>query len=192
MAVSAPVQSFNPIALRIAPVRAAIALVWAAALVLAVGDRVPTTASELPVAVALLLTAYPLIDAAASLVEARSRAGGSARVLLLNAGLGAAAAVGLALATFTGDAGAALVVFGAWASLSGAVQLGVALRRRRDGGRQWPLIVSGGLSTVVGLSFVAAAGKHDAQLAMLAGYAAFGAVLYLVWTVRALSGGGRR
>ncbi len=47
------------------------------------------------------------------------------------------------------------------------------------------MIVSGGLSTVAGLSFVAAAGEHDAHLAMLAGYAALGAVLYLVWTTRA-------
>lgn len=176
----------GPIALRIAPVRAAIALAWAAALVVAVGDRVPTTASAVPTTAALLLAAYPLVDVVSSLVEALSPAGRrSTRVLAVNAAIGAAAAAGTALAAFAGDAGATLVVFGAWASLSGAIQLGVALRRRRDGDPQWPLIVSGGLSTVAGLSFVAAATDHDARLATLAGYAALGAVLYLVSTVRA-------
>lgn len=175
----------GPIALRIASARAAIALVWAAALVLAVGDRIPTTDSGLTVAVALLLTAYPAIDAVSSFVEARSQTGRSARVLEINAAISVAAAAGLALATFAGDAGATLAVFGAWASLSGAIQLGVALRRRRAGDPQWPMILSGGLSTVAGLSFVAASSEHDAHLSMLAGYAALGAVLYLVWAVRA-------
>ncbi len=179
------------IARRIAPIRAVIALVWAAALALAVGDRIPTTASDVTTAAALLLTAYPLIDAVSSLVEARSRANGSTRVLTLNAAIGTAAAAGLALAGFGGDAGATLAVFGAWAALSGAIQLGVALQRRRGGDPQWPLIVSGGLSTLAGLSFVAAAGEHDAHLTMLAGYAALGAVLYLVWTARARAAAAR-
>lgn len=150
--------------------RAVAALLWAVALVLAVGDRIPTTASEVPVAAALLLSAYPLIDAAASFAAAR----------WLNGAISTAAAAGLAVATFAGDAGATLVVFGAWAVVSGAIQLAGALHPR-----QWPMIISGGLSTLAGLSFVAAAGQEDANLAMLAGYAAVGAVLYLVWTVRA-------
>ncbi|MDW5593104.1 DUF308 domain-containing protein [Conexibacter stalactiti] len=177
--------ALGPIALRIAPVRAAFALVWAAALVVAVGDRIPTTTSEVTTAAALLLTAYPIIDAVSSLVDALSRDRRSTRVLEVNAAISAAAAAGLALATLTGDAGATLAVFGAWASVSGAIQLGVALHRRRDGDPQWPMIVSGGLSTVAGLSFVAASTEHAAHLSMLAGYAALGAVLYLVWAARA-------
>lgn len=173
----------GPIGRRIATVRAGIALVWAVALVAAVGDRIPTTASEVTVAAALLLSAYPLIDAVSSVVEA-SRSGRSAGVLWLNAAISAAAAAALTAATFAGDAGTTLLAFGAWATVSGALQLGVALHRRRLDDRQWPMIVSGGLSTVAGLSFAAASTQDAAHLAELAGYAALGAVLYLVWAAR--------
>lgn len=175
------------IARRIAVARAGAALVWAAALAVAVGDDVPTTASALPTLVAVLLTAYPLIDVVASVVEAADA--GTARrdaaVLRANAALSALAAVALGVATFGSDAGATLVAFGAWAVVSGAVQLGVAVRRRRTAGRQVPMLVSGGLSALVGVTIAAGAGQDDAHLGGLAGYAAFGAVLYLVWAARA-------
>jgi hypothetical protein len=153
----------------LAPTRAAIALLWAVALVVAVGDRIPTTASDVTLAAALLLSAYPLIDAVSSFVQAR----------WVNGAISTLAAAALAVATFGGDAGAALVVFGAWAVVSGAIQFRGALGRR-----QWPMIISGGLSTLAGLSFVAASAQEEANLTMLAGYAAVGAVLYLVWTAR--------
>jgi len=176
---------------RIAVVRAAIALVWAAALAVAVGDDVPTTASDVTTAVAVLLSAYPLVDVGSSLVEASARTGRSANVLKINAAVSAVAAIGLTVATFAGDAGAALAVFGAWAIVSGVMQLSRALRQRRTGNRQWPMIVSGALSSVAGLTFVAASSRQDADLSVLAGYAAFGAVLYLVWAVRARRVGAR-
>jgi len=176
---------------RIAVVRAAIALVWAAALAVAVGDDVPTTASDVTTAVAVLLSAYPLIDVVSSLVEAAARTGRSANVLKINAAVSAVAAIGLTAATFAGDAGAALAVFGAWAIVSGAMQLARALRQRRTGNRQWQMIVSGAISSVAGLTFVAASSKQDADFSVLAGYAAFGAVLYLVWAVRARRVGAR-
>ena len=56
---------------RIAVTRAGLAFLWAAALVPAVGDHVPTTGSDLPNAAAVLLTTYPVIDAVASLISAR-------------------------------------------------------------------------------------------------------------------------
>ena len=161
--------------------RAAIALVWAAALAVAIGDRVPSTASDLPVAAALLLSAYPLIDAVSSFVEARARASAT---LWVNGAISVAAAAALAVAGFAGDAGSALLVFGAWAAVSGAIQLGVALHRRGAGAPQWPMIISGTLSTLAGLSFVAASAQDAAHLANLAGYAAVGAVLYLLWAGR--------
>jgi hypothetical protein len=46
------------------------------------------------------------------------------------------------------------------------------------------MLISGGLSAVAGISFVSAAGMHDAHLAVLGGYMAVGAVLYLVSTRR--------
>ncbi|MDA0168863.1 hypothetical protein OJ998_07180 [Solirubrobacter taibaiensis] len=138
--------------------RAIAALIWAAALVIA------APSSDVPASAALLISAYPLIDAVSSFIAAR----------WVNGAISTLAAAALAVATFGGDAGATLIVFGAWAVISGAIQF--------RGARGWPMRVSGGLSVLAGLSFVAA---HDEpRLSMLAGYAAVGAVLYFVATYR--------
>jgi uncharacterized membrane protein HdeD (DUF308 family) len=177
---------------RLAATRAVAALVWAAALVVAVGDDVPTTASDVPALVALVLAAYPLIDALCSAAEAAAARGSAARLSLVNATLSATASVALAVAALGSDAGAVLAVFGAWASVSGALQLGVAIARRRAGSREVEMIVSGGLSTIAGVTFAAASAQDAAHLANLAGYAALGAVLFLVWAARRTRPGGSR
>lgn len=166
---------------RVAVVRAVAALVWAVALGLAVRDRVPHADSELPVFAALVLTSYPLIDVSASLISARS---GDARALRVNAAISALGVIGLAVAGFGSDAGAVLLAFGAWAAVSGAIQLGIALRRLRTHGRQLPMIVSGGLSTIAGIGFAAKSGSEDVNLTTLAGYMTFGALLFLLWAGR--------
>jgi uncharacterized membrane protein HdeD (DUF308 family) len=184
----APLPASSPDTRRITIVRAVVALVWAGLLAIAVGDDIPTTASDVPVLVALLLTAYPLIDVASALVEASrpgARADGTLRV---GAALSALAAIGLGIATFTADAGATLVVFGLWAFLSGALQLGVAVRRRRAGDRRLAMLISGSLSTLAGLMFAAASASDGAHLGNLAGYAALGGVFYLVWAARSPRG----
>jgi hypothetical protein len=142
--------------------------------VLAIGDRVPTTDTDIPIAAAALLTAYPLIDVVAALAGARL--GQHATALRVNAAISALAAVVVGATAFGSDAGAALAAFGAWAVVSGALQFVLALR----GTRQVAMLVSGGLSTVAGISFLTAAGMHDAHLAVLGGYMAVGAVLFLV------------
>jgi uncharacterized membrane protein HdeD (DUF308 family) len=81
---------------------------------------------------------------------------------------------------FGSDAGATLASFGAWAAISGGIQLGVAIHRRRSRGGQLPMIVSGGLSTIAGLGFIAQSGGNDAHLTYIAGYMALGALLYLL------------
>jgi uncharacterized membrane protein HdeD (DUF308 family) len=168
---------------RIANVRAALALVWAAALVIAVGDKVPTTSSDVPIAAAALLASYPTIDVVASIAGALGT-NASVRVLRINAAISALAVAAIGAAAFGADAGATLVAFGAWAAVSGAIQLGVAVHLRRTQGRQLPMIVSGALSTIAGLGFVASAGTDDAHLAAVGGYMALGAVLYLLWAHR--------
>jgi uncharacterized membrane protein HdeD (DUF308 family) len=167
---------------RIAVVRAALGLVWAATLLIAVGDEVPTTTSDVPIAAAALLTTYPAIDVVASIAAARGT-DASGRLLRINAALSALAVAAIGAAAFGSDAGATLVAFGAWAAVSGAIQFGVAVRRRAEG-RQLPMIVSGGLSTIAGISFLAASGMDDAHLANLGGYMALGALLYLLWAHR--------
>jgi uncharacterized membrane protein HdeD (DUF308 family) len=169
---------------RIAIVRAGVALIWAAAFVIAVGDEIPRTGSDVTFAASALLVLYPLIDVIASLAEAQRAPKQSKGVLRANAAISLVAAVALGGTAFGADAGAVLVVFGAWAVVSGAIQLGVAIRRRRGGGRELPMILSGGLSAIVGVGFIAASQGNDAHLANLGGYAAFGAVLYLLWAAR--------
>lgn len=168
---------------RIAVARAVLALVWAAALVIAVGDRVPSTDSDVPIAAAALLASYPAIDVVASTAAALG-ADAARRVLRINAAISALAIGAIGATAFGADAGATLAAFGAWAAVSGAIQLAVALRRRRIEGRQLPMIVSGGLSTIAGISFLVTSGMHDANLASLGGYMALGALLYLLWAHR--------
>jgi uncharacterized membrane protein HdeD (DUF308 family) len=104
--------------------------------------------------------------------------------LRVNAGISAAAVVAIAATAFGSDAGATMKSFGAWAIVSGVVLLGMAIRRRRSTGGQLPLIVSGGLSSIAGLSFILQSGGHNAHLTSIGGYMAFGALLYLLWAFR--------
>lgn len=174
---AAPRASLQLTPRRIAVARALVALVWAAALALAIGGNVPSTATALPATAALLLASYPLIDVVASLFGSTIA---DSRLLRANAVVSALAAAWIAVAAFGSDAGATLIAFGAWAAVSGAIQLGIAARRRWAQGRRLPLVVSGVLSTVAGISFVAAAGDESAHLGVLSGYMALGALLYLI------------
>jgi uncharacterized membrane protein HdeD (DUF308 family) len=168
---------------RIANARAVLALAWAAAVIIAVGGDVPSTASDLAVGVAALLASYPLIDVFASIAGARYE-GASRNVLRVNAAVSTAAVVAISVTGFGSDAGATLTSFGAWAAISGAIQLGVAIHERRSRGGQLPMIVSGGLSTIAGLGFIAQSGGNDAHLTYIAGYMALGALLYFFSALR--------
>lgn len=74
-------------------------------------------------------------------------------------------------------------MWGIWAIVSGLIQLTVALVRRKLGG-QWPMIVSGAISTVAGAAFIVQAAQPNASLTVLAGYAALGGIFFLVSAVR--------
>jgi hypothetical protein len=164
---------------RIAIVRAVLALVWAAALVIAVGDEVRSTSSDVTIAAAALLASYPAIDVVASIAGALGT-GASARVLYVNAAIGVLAVIAIGVAAFGANAGATLAAFGSWAAVTGAIQFAVAIHVRRAEGRQLPMLVSGGLSTIAGLAFLASSGMDDAHLAGVGGYMALGAVLFLL------------
>jgi uncharacterized membrane protein HdeD (DUF308 family) len=160
--------------------RALIAFVYAAGLVAAIGDRVPRTHSDVPVLAAVLLMTYPLIDVIASLVAVSRGRGQSIAVLRINAVVGILAVVAIAVTAFGSDAGAALIAFGVWAAISGALLLGTAIRDRRTQGGQVFLLVSGTLSTVAGIMFVVSSRMDRAHLATIGGYMALGGVLYLL------------
>jgi hypothetical protein len=170
---------------RIAFGRAVLALVWAAALVIVVGgDQAPTTGSDLPIAAAALLASYPAIDVVASIAIGRG-SDAPARVLRVNAAISTLAVAAVGATAFGSDAGATLAAFGAWAAVSGAIQLGVAIHRRRHAeGRQLPMIVSGGLSTIAGIRFLTASGMHAAHVSQVGVYMALGALLFLLFAYR--------
>jgi uncharacterized membrane protein HdeD (DUF308 family) len=156
-------------------VRFAFALVWAGLLF--------ATASSLgPVGVALLVL-YPAFDLVAAIVDARSSRGTRpVSLLYVNVAISLLAAAGLAVAASSGIPGV-LRAWGSWAIVAGLVQLGVGVVRRGLGG-QWPMIVSGALSVVVGGSFILQAAKDGASLTNVAGYAAVGGVFFLVSALR--------
>lgn len=61
-----------------------------------------------------------------------------------------------------------LRVWGVWAITAGVVQLIVAIMRYRLGG-QWAMILSGGISTLAGTSFIVQAGGSNASVTGIAG-----------------------
>ncbi|WTQ16253.1 hypothetical protein OG537_01635 [Streptomyces sp. NBC_00228] len=156
--------------------RFAFAVLWAALLFASAGDLGPLSAT--------LLVIYPLFDAACAVVDVRSARAhsGPVRGLYANIALSTLTAAGLAAAATSGIP-AVLRVWGAWAVTAGLVQLLVGVLRRGMGG-QWPMIVSGAISTLAGSSFVAQAAKDNASLSALAGYATLGGVFFLVSALR--------
>jgi hypothetical protein len=153
--------------------RAAVSFLWVLiALTLGVG---------LPIAAAILLIFYPAWDAAANLLDA-VRNGGLKRnpSQAINAVISLVTTLAIALALASGM-NAVIGVFGIWAVVSGLLQLATAVRRWREYGAQWVMILSGAQSALAGGFFVVRAntpGLHS--IAELAPYVAFGAFYFLV------------
>ena len=153
--------------------RAGFSIVWVAAAF--------ALANSATAIVAALLLIYPAWDAIANVIDAR-RNGGLRRnpTQAFNAGVSTVTTIAVAVA-LTQGMNAVLGVFGVWASLSGLLQLGTAVRRWKTSGGQWPMVLSGIQSTVAGASFVVKAGAPAVpQITEIAPYAAFGAVYFLI------------
>lgn len=162
-------------------VRAAFSFVWVAVLLATSVSLVST--DDVSAVAGVLLVAYPLWDVAATLLARRLGASDAVdRVATVNVIVGLAATVAMLVAVLH-TVGAALLVFGVWALLSGALQLAVAVRRRHTVGAQWPMIVSGGLSVVAGVVFAAMSSSSSSDLSSIAGYSAFGAFWFVVSAV---------
>ncbi|RIQ18961.1 DUF308 domain-containing protein [Jiangella rhizosphaerae] len=157
-------------------VRFAFALVWAALLLL-------TSPGEGPL-LTVLLVVYPLADAAAVLWQLRSdrRTPGSRAAERINVVVSVAVAVALGWAS-TVSVAAALGVWGLWAAASGLAQLVTAVRRRSSGG-QVPQILSGALSIVAGVAFLAQSFQDATSIAGAGGYAVLGGLFFLVSAIR--------
>ncbi|WP_288378240.1 DUF308 domain-containing protein [uncultured Massilia sp.] len=152
--------------------RAAFSIAW-------IGVALGPGAGLPPLAAALLIL-YPAWDALANLVDG-VRSGGiranKPQAFNVLASLGVAIAIAAALP----DMRRVLAVFGAWAILSGLLQLAAALPRWKTSGAQWAMILSGAQSALAGAVFmVQARGQAEAGLATVVGYAGFGAFYFLV------------
>lgn len=136
---------------------------------------------EVDAAAITLLVAYPLIDAVSSLLDHRATPNGpERRVIAFNGVLSTLAAVALGIAG-AGGVAPVLHVFGAWATVSGAAQLIVGLRRRGpDLGKQWPTLISGGLSFLVGITYNIQATGGNLSLDVLSLYATGGGVWFIL------------
>ncbi len=156
--------------------RAAFSAVWVAAAF--------TLGQHSPLIAAILFVGYPAWDALANYVDA-ARSGGLAGnrtqainvVVSLATTLAVVAALNLSMNWVLG-------VFGAWAILSGLLQLGTAVRRWKSHGAQWAMILSGGQSALAGTFFILRARMPATpSIANVAGYAAVGAFYFLVSAV---------
>jgi hypothetical protein len=159
-------------------IRVVFSLIW---VVLVFMTSASLKSKDAPTAIAaVLLVIYPLWDVIATPIERRMAGTGStSSVSAINMALGLAATIGMIIAVFS-TIRTALLVFGIWALLSGAIQLSVAIQRRRTVGAQWPMIISGGLSVLAGAAFAAMSGSATSGLSTVAGYSAFGAFWFLV------------
>jgi uncharacterized membrane protein HdeD (DUF308 family) len=173
--------------------RAVVAIAWAVLLVVALASSRSLSPQEsVPGLAIALLIIYPLIDVVASLVDARSqRRQGAARnatIQLVNAVISSVVAVVIAVVASHG-ADAVLRTFGAWATLTGLIQLTLGvIRHRRATSGQWPMIISGAISTLAGFSFAQMSTQDDLKLSSLAGYATLGAIFFLLSAWRLGSG----
>lgn len=134
-----------------------------------------------PAIAGALLVLYPAWDAAANFLDAL-RSGGlhQNRTQALNvlASLATTIAVIVALQT---NMNRVLGIFGAWAILSGLLQLGTAIRRWKSFGAQWAMVLSGAQSALAGGFFIFQATTPAVpSIANVAGYVAVGALYFLV------------
>ncbi len=151
--------------------RAAFSVIWVSLLLL--------FGKSAPVATALLLL-YPAWDVAATFFDLRANRGtASSLPQYSNIIIGVLTTVAVSIALGHGIP-AVLLVFGVWASLTGFIQLLLGLRRRRQLGGQWPMILSGGQSIVAGVAFILMAHSPTAGVQNLAGYSAVGALYFLI------------
>ncbi|WP_245594275.1 hypothetical protein [Actinospica robiniae] len=173
-ASSAP--PFNAMLSRLYFIRFAFALVWAVALF----PSSKHTGGPLSV----LLVIYPLVDAAAVLwqLRAQGRTPGSGAAERINVVVSVLVAIALGWASSVSIADA-LAVWGVWAAASGITQLVTAVLRRSSGG-QVPQILSGGISTLAGVSFLLQASKSPHDMSAVGGYAILGGIFFLISGLR--------
>lgn len=145
---------------------------------------VSTLAKTNPAIATVLFIIYPAWDAIATFLDIKANPPAASKTpQYVNAGISIITTIAVTIALQKGIP-AAFMVFGAWAILTGLIQLILGLRRRKQLGGQWPMIISGGQSALAGGAFIAMAHDPNAGISTLAGYAAFGAFYFILTAVR--------
>lgn len=168
-----PTQSSSPWLKTYYFTRAAVSTIWVVAAV-AIGKNVPTIS-------ALLVMAYPAWDAAANWLDAQKSGGLRANpsqtlnlVISVITAVAVAAALGVSM-------NAVIDVFGAWAILSGLLQLATAMRRWKSASAQWVMVLSGAQSALAAFVFFQkAAAATPPSIVVIAPYATVGAFYFLL------------
>lgn len=160
-------------------VRFAFAIIW-------VGTMFATAANavEPDALLTALLVVYPAFDAGAVLWQLRAdpEKQRSKATEWVSIAVSVVVAIALGIASST-SVPAALAVWGAWAIVAGIPQLLTAIRHRRAGG-QVAQMLSGGISVFAGAGFLFQGLQGTAMMVGAAGYAALGALFFLVSAIR--------
>ncbi|MBS0235192.1 MAG: DUF308 domain-containing protein [Proteobacteria bacterium] len=156
--------------------RTAFSVVWVAAAL--------TLGRQSEVAAAVLLVAYPVWDGVANLVDAWNSGGLAKNPTQMTNAIVSFATTAAVVFALSVSMNWVLGVIGAWAILSGLLQLGTAVRRWKSYGAQWAMILSGAQSALAGAIFIAQARMPTApSIDTIAGYAGVGAAYFLISAV---------
>ena len=157
-------------------IRAGFSILWV--ILVAVFAKTNTTLAT------ILFIIYPAWDAIATYFDIQSNPPGANKTpQYVNGAISIVTTISVVIALQQGIP-QALIVFGVWAIATGLIQLVLGLRRRKQMGGQWPMIISGGQSMLAGLAFIAMANQPNQGITTLVGYAAFGAFYFLLAAFR--------
>jgi hypothetical protein len=156
--------------------RVGFSVIWVIALV--------TSLKSNPSLANILFIIYPLWDAVATWFDIKANPPEANKTpQYVNLTISIVTTIAIALALQSGVP-TAMMVIGAWAAITGIIQLTLGLKRRKIFGGQWPMIISGGQSVLAGGAFIAMAHDPKMGISSLAGYSLFGAFYFLLAAIR--------
>ncbi|MFT4085342.1 MAG: hypothetical protein QM638_22405 [Nocardioides sp.] len=160
-------------------IRFGFAIIWVGIMVATVADATEPTAL-----LTVVLIVYPAFDAGAVLWQLRVDPDHQRSKVAEWTNVVVSLAVVIALGVSSSiTIHGALAVWGGWAIVSGIPQLIAAIHHRRSGG-QVAQMFSGGISVFAGAGLLAQGLRGNGTMTGAAGYAALGAIFFLVSAVR--------